>query len=105
MLAGSVSVLLLALVATIVTLADSRRLTAFSRPLSVALLLGAATALVIGWARPAPWLLATLLDLMPIAIWSFAVARYLLTARAVPESGSRTPAGRRRRRCGRLARV
>lgn len=97
MLAGSVSVLLLALVATIVTLADSRRLAAFSRPLSVAL--------VIGWARPDPWLLATLLDLMPIAIWSFAVARYLLTARAVPESGSRTPAGRRRRRCGRLARV
>ena len=75
LLAGSVSALLIALVATIVTLADYRRLAALYRPLAVALLLGAAAALAIGWARPAPWLLATLLDLILVAIWSFAFAR------------------------------
>jgi hypothetical protein len=44
-------------------------------------------ALAIGWARPAPWLLATLLDLILIAIWSFAFARSLRTAGAAPEPG------------------
>jgi low temperature requirement protein LtrA len=72
LLAGSVSALLIALVLTIVALADYRRLAALYRPLAVALLLGAAAALAIGWARPEPWLLATLLDLTLIAIWSFA---------------------------------
>jgi low temperature requirement protein LtrA len=87
LLAGSVSVLLIALVATIVTLADYRRLTALYRPLAVALLLGALAALAVGWARPAPWLLATLLDLILIAIWSFAFARRLRTMRVAPEPG------------------
>jgi len=50
----------------------------------MALLLGAATALAIGWARPAPWLLATLLDLILIAIWCFAFARTLQTRQEVP---------------------
>jgi low temperature requirement protein LtrA len=85
LLAGSVSALLVALVATIVSLADYQRLAAFYRPLAVALLLGAAAALAIGSARPAPWLLATLLDLILIAIWSFAFARTLRTRRDVPE--------------------
>ncbi|MET0512615.1 MAG: low temperature requirement protein A [Thermoleophilaceae bacterium] len=87
LLAGSVSALLIALVATIVALADYRRLAALYRPLAVALLLGAAAALAIGWARPAPWLLATLLDLILIAIWSFAFARTLQTTRDAPEPG------------------
>jgi low temperature requirement protein LtrA len=85
LLAGSVSALLVALVATIVSLVDYRRLAALYRPLAVALLLGAAAALAIGWARPAPWLLATLLDLILVAIWSFAFARALRTRRDVPE--------------------
>lgn len=85
LLAGSVSALLVALVVTIVALADYRRLAPLYRPLAVALLLGAAAALAIGWARPAPWLLATLLDLILIAIWSFAFARTLRTRRDVPE--------------------
>jgi low temperature requirement protein LtrA len=87
LLAGSVSALLIALVATIVVLADYRRLAALYRPLAVAMLLGAVAALAIGWARPAPWLLATLLDLVLIAIWSFAFARSLRTTKAVPEPG------------------
>jgi hypothetical protein len=84
LLAGSVSALLIAVVATIAALVDYRRLAAVYRPLALALPLGAAAALAIGWARPAPWLLAALLDLVLIAIWSFAFAR---TVRTVPGSG------------------
>ena len=85
LLAGSVSALLIAIVATIVALADYRRLAALYRPLAVALLFGAAAALAIGSARPAPWLLATLLDLILIAIWFFAFARSLRTTRDAPK--------------------
>jgi low temperature requirement protein LtrA len=85
LLAGSVAALLIALVATIVTLADYRRLASLYRPLAVALLLGAAAALAIGWTRPAPWLLAALLDLILIAIWSLAFARSVRTMREAPE--------------------
>ena len=87
LLAGSVSALLIALVVTIVALVDYRRVAAVYRPLAVALLLGAAAALAIGWARPAPWLLATILDLILIAIWSFAFVCTLRTTRAAPEPG------------------
>ena len=85
LLAGSVSALLIAMIAMIVALVDYQRLAALYRPLTVALLLGAAAALAIGWARPAPWLLATLLALILVAIWSFAFARTLRTT--APEPG------------------
>jgi low temperature requirement protein LtrA len=81
LLAGSVSALLIAVVATIASLGDYRKLAALYRPLALALLLGAAAALAIGWTRPAPWLLATLLDLVLVAIWCFAFVR---TVRTVP---------------------
>jgi len=87
LLASSVAALLIALVPTIMALADYRRLAALYRPLAVVLLLGGAGALAIGWARPAPWLLATLLDLILIAIWSFAFVRTLRTTRTAPEPG------------------
>jgi len=86
LLAGSVSALLVAMVATIVSLADYQRLAALYRPLAVALLLGAVAALAIGFARPAPWLLATLLNLILIAIWCFAFARTVRTRQEVPEA-------------------
>ena len=47
------------------------------RPLGVALAVGAAAALVVGWARPAPWLLALLLVGILTALWCFAVSRFL----------------------------
>jgi low temperature requirement protein LtrA len=81
LLAGSVAALLIAVLASTSTLVDYRRLAGVYRPLTLALLFGAVAALAIGWARPAPWLLATLLDLVLIAIWSFAFARTVLTAR------------------------
>ncbi len=86
LLAGSVAAVLIALVPTIVTLVDYRRLAALYRPLAVALLVGAAAALAVGWARPAPWLLATLLALVLVATWSYAFARTLRTTRAAPEA-------------------
>ncbi len=86
LLAGSVAAVLIALVPTIVTLVDYRRLAALYRPLAVALVVGAAAALAIGWARPAPWLLATLLALVLVATWSFAFARTLRTTGDAPES-------------------
>ena len=73
------------MIAMIVALVDYQRLAALYRPLTAALLLGAAAALAIGWARPAPWLLATLLALILVAIWSFAFARTLRTT--APEPG------------------
>jgi len=88
LLAGSVSAVLVAMVPMMVALADYRRLVVLYRPLTAALLLGAAVALAIGWARPAPWLLATLLDLILIAIWIYAFARSLPTMRATPEPAS-----------------
>jgi membrane protein implicated in regulation of membrane protease activity len=38
---------------------------------------GAGAALVAGWARPSPWLLALLLVAVLSVVWFFAVARFL----------------------------
>lgn len=38
---------------------------------------GAAAALVVGWVRPAPWLLALLLVPILFVLWVFAVSRFL----------------------------
>jgi low temperature requirement protein LtrA len=85
LMAISVAGLLIALAATIVTLAYYRTAAAFYRPLTVALMLGAAAALAIGWARPAAWLLATLLDVVLIAVWSFAFAWWVRTQGVAPK--------------------
>ena len=76
-LAGAVATGLLALIVTERALADARRLESVYRPLGVALAIGAAAALVVGWARPAPWLLALLLLGILTALWCFAVSRFL----------------------------
>ena len=47
------------------------------RPLSVVLAIGAVAALVVGWVRPAPWLLSVLLIAVLSALWAFAVLRFL----------------------------
>jgi len=51
---------------------------------------GAAAALVVGWAHPAPWLLALLLIAILSALWFFAVFR-CLGADAWAESGLASP--------------
>jgi low temperature requirement protein LtrA len=78
LLAGAVAVGLLALIVTANTLADARRLAEVYRPLSVVLAGGAVAAVVVGWARPAPWLLAALLVAILTALWAVAVRGFLL---------------------------
>jgi len=77
LLAGAVALGLLALAVTERTLVDAQRLVVVYRPLSLAMGAGAAAALVVGWARPAPWLLALLLVAILSVLWFFAVSRFL----------------------------
>jgi hypothetical protein len=60
------------------TLVDAERLAVVYRPLTLALVAGAAVAIAVGWIRPAPWLLALLLVAILSALWFFAVSRFLL---------------------------
>jgi low temperature requirement protein LtrA len=77
LLAGAVATGLLALVFTEQALADAERLSVVFHPLRLALAGGAATALIVGWLRPAPWLLGLLLVAILSAVWFFAVNRFL----------------------------
>jgi low temperature requirement protein LtrA len=77
LLAGAVATGLLALVLTERALVDAERLSVVFSPLRLALFAGAAAALLVGWLRPAPWLLALLLVAVLSAVWFFAVSRFL----------------------------
>jgi low temperature requirement protein LtrA len=77
LLAGAVATGLLALVLTEQALADAERLFLVFHPLRLALTAGAAAALLVGWLRPAPWLLALLLVAILSVVWFFAVSRFL----------------------------
>jgi hypothetical protein len=69
-------------------LADAQRLAAAYRPLSVKMGAGAVAAVVVGWARPAPWLLAALLVVILSALWAVAVRGFLLVGAWGDESSS-----------------
>jgi low temperature requirement protein LtrA len=77
LLAGAVATGLVALVLTEQALVDAERLVLVFHPLRLALSAGAAAALLVGWLRPAPWLLALLLVALLSAVWLFAVSRFL----------------------------
>jgi low temperature requirement protein LtrA len=77
LLTGAVAVGLLAVIVAARTLVDAERLSSVYRPLSWALGAGAAAALVVGWLRPAPWLLAALLVAIMSVIWLFLVSRFI----------------------------
>jgi low temperature requirement protein LtrA len=77
LLAGAVALGLLALIAIEQALEDAERLIFVYRPLGAALAIGAIAALIIGWIRPTPWLLALLLVVVLSALWAFAVQRFL----------------------------
>jgi len=77
LLAGAVALGLLALILTEQSLVDAERLLSVYRPLSIALAMGAVATLVVGWVRPAPWLLALLLVAVLSVLWTFAVLRFL----------------------------
>jgi low temperature requirement protein LtrA len=77
LLAGAVALGLLALIVTEQALVDAERLFSVYRPVSIVLAIGAVAALVVGWVRPAPWLLALLLVTVLSVLWAFAVLRFL----------------------------
>ena len=77
LLAGSVALGLIALAVTERTLVDARRLDVVYEPVSLAMGAGAVAALVVAWARPAPWLLALLLVAILSVLWFFAVSRFV----------------------------
>ena len=79
LLAGSVALLLLALAVMTRTLADYHRHAVIFRPLALAMVAAAGAALLVGWWRPAAWLLALLLTAILAAVWLFAVVRLFTT--------------------------
>jgi low temperature requirement protein LtrA len=77
LLVGAVATGLLALVLTEQSLVDAERLSLVFHPLRLALSAGAVAALIVGWLRPAAWLLVLLLVVILGTVWSFAVSRFL----------------------------
>jgi low temperature requirement protein LtrA len=77
LLTGSVAMALMALVVVMRSLADYPRLPAIYRPLTGAIVAAAAAALVVGWLRPAPWLLVISIVVILTAVWWLAVDRWL----------------------------
>ena len=77
LLASAVALGLLDLIVIEQSLVDAERLATVYRPLRIALAMGAVAALVVGWLRPAPWLLAVLLVAILSVLWAFAVLRFL----------------------------
>jgi hypothetical protein len=77
LLAGAVGLGLLAVTVAEQALVDADRLAAVYRPLKPVMAGAAAAALAVGWARPAPWILALLLVAILSVLWIFAVSRFL----------------------------
>jgi low temperature requirement protein LtrA len=77
LLSGAVALGLVAVMSTTGALADAKRLPAVYRPMNRALVVGAAVAVVVGWARPAPLLFAFVLVVILSLVWCFAVSRFL----------------------------
>ncbi len=78
LLSGAVAVGLGALILTSRALADADRFAAAYRPLEVAMGAGAVASVVVGFTRPAPWLLALLLVLVLGLVWAVAVRGFLI---------------------------
>jgi low temperature requirement protein LtrA len=91
LLSGSVALGLLALILTARSLEDAVHLASVYRPLTAALAVGAAVALLAGWLAPTPWLRALLLVAILSALWFFAVA-WLIRAGAWGSEPSSTTA-------------
>jgi low temperature requirement protein LtrA len=90
LLSGAVAVGLVALIVIERSRADAERLVDVYRPLRPALAAGAGAALVAGWVRPAPWLLALLLVCILSVLWFFAVSRFMNADEWGEERSART---------------
>jgi len=78
LLAGAVAVGLFGVVLAARALLDVKPLNAVYQPLNFAMVVGAVAAVFVGWARPAPWLLALLLVVVLSTLWAVAVRGFLL---------------------------
>jgi hypothetical protein len=85
LLSGAVAVGLVFLIPTWRALADSSRLASVHRPLWLATVAGAAASVIVGWARPAPWLLAFLLVVVLGLVWAIAVRGFALAGTWGPD--------------------
>ncbi|MFJ8632499.1 low temperature requirement protein A [Streptomyces sp. NPDC093568] len=77
LMAGSVAVMLLTTVGLLPTLADYDRYLSAYKSVQAVLATAAVLALLAGWSRPAPWLLALTLWLLLSVTWVFAFVRWL----------------------------
>jgi low temperature requirement protein LtrA len=78
LLSGAVAVGLVFLIPTWRALVDASRLPSVYRPLWIATVAGALASVIIGWTRPAPWLLAMLLVVVLGLVWAVAVRGFVL---------------------------
>jgi len=85
LLSGAVAVGLVFLIPTWRALAESSELTSVHRPLWIATVAGALASVVIGWTRPAPWLLALLLVIVLGLVWGVAVRGFALAGTWGPD--------------------
>lgn len=81
LLAGSVALVLVSLVSIMPSLTDWTDFPGVYRPLTIALIIAAVAALIVGGARPAPWLMILLLALVLSAVWWFSVYRWMSSRR------------------------
>jgi low temperature requirement protein LtrA len=85
LLSGAVAVGLVFLIPTWRALADASRLASIYRPLWIATVAGALASVIIGWTRPAPWLLALLLVVVLGLVWAVAVRGFALAGTWGPD--------------------
>jgi len=78
LLSGAVAVGLIALILISRALSDAARLAAVYRPLEIAMAIGAVVSLLVGVARPAPWIFALLLVVVLTLVWAVAIRGFLL---------------------------
>jgi low temperature requirement protein LtrA len=86
LLSGAVALGLVFLIPTWRALADSSRLPSIYRPLWMAAVAGAVASVIIGWARPVPWLLALLLVVVLGLVWAVAVRGFALAGTWDPDA-------------------
>jgi low temperature requirement protein LtrA len=85
LLSGAVAMGLVFLIPTWRALAEATQLASVYRPLWIATVAGAAASVIIGWARPAPWLLALLLVVVLGLVWGVAVREFALAGTWGPD--------------------
>jgi low temperature requirement protein LtrA len=78
LLSGAVVVGLVFLIPTWRALAEANRLASVRRQLLIASLAGAVASVLVGWIRPAPWLLALLLVVVLGLVWAVVVRAFAL---------------------------